>query len=178
MQKLEAAVIPMQKKFNDVEFLFPEEFDMDSIIQSSPMEPFSEGTIEYLNALSQELNKDIRVKNYPDVATFSFFCRKANILSLKKNYSAKGIMRLGRGIIFHISPSNVPVNFAYSLLCGLLAGNLNIVRVPSKKFEQTEIFCKAINKLNQEIKYQFLASRLALVRYDRQNSATDIFSWF
>jgi len=169
-------VILMQKNFNGVEFLFPKEFNIESIIQSSPFEPFSEDSMEYLNALSIELNKSPNIRNYPDVATFSFFCRKANVHHLKKLYIQEDIIRLGRGIVFHIAPSNVPVNFAYSLICGLLSGNLNIVRVPSKRFEQVEIICNAIHKLSQESKFQSFSSRIALVRYDRQSSATAYFS--
>ena len=65
-----------------------------------------------------------------------FFCRKGNILNLKKDFFCDEKLRLGRGMIFHIAPSNVPVNFAYSLISGLLAGNKNIVRLPTKDFEQ------------------------------------------
>jgi len=176
MQKSEAVVIPMQKNFNDVEFLFPGEFDIDSFIQATPLEPFSENSIEYLNALSLELNKDKDIRNYPDVATFAFFCRKANILHFKKDYSQEDRLRLGRGIIFHIAPSNVPVNFAYSLICGILSGNLNIVRVPSKEFEQIDIICNAMIKVSMEPKYQPFSFRIVLVRYARQNSATAYFS--
>jgi hypothetical protein len=110
------------------------------------------------------------------VATFAFFCRKANILQLKKKYYQEGNLRLGRGILFHIAPSNVPVNFAYSLICGILSGNINIVRVPSKNFEQIEIIGDAIQKLSQEQKYQSYSSRSLLIRYDHQSDATAYFS--
>jgi hypothetical protein len=166
----------MKKKFNNIEFIFPQEFDLDSFIQSSSMEPFSDSTIEFLNVLSKALYKDPRTRNYPDVATFAFFCRKSNILHLKKKYSTEGILRLGRGVVFHIAPSNVAVNFAYSLICGLLAGNLNIVRVPSKKFEQVDIICDAIKEIFKIHDHQNISNILAFVRYDRQNSATEIFS--
>ena len=166
----------MQQNFNDIEFLFPKEFIIDSFIQTSPLEPFSEDSMDYLNALSVELNKSPYIRNYPDVATFAFFCRKANIHHLKKLYFQEDTLRLGRGIAFHVAPSNVPVNFAYSLICGILSGNLNIVRVPSKRFEQVEIISNAIQKLSQESKFQSFSSRIALVRYDRQSSVTEYFS--
>ncbi len=166
----------MKKKFDDVEFIFPNEFNIDSFIQIHPMEPFSEDSIGFLNALSKELSKNKNIRDYPDVATFAFFCRKANLLYLKDKYSKEGVLRLGRGILFHIAPSNVPVNFAYSLICGLLSGNSNIIRVPSKKFEQVEIICNAICKLSLEPLYQLFASRLVLLRYDSQGSLTEYFS--
>ena len=59
------------------------------------------------------LAKDTRIKNYPDVATFSFFCRKGNILQLKNTFMKSKSLALGRGIVFHIAPSNLPVNFAF-----------------------------------------------------------------
>lgn len=178
MLKSGDAVIPMLKNFNDIEFLFPKEFDRDSFTQRSSLEPFSEDAVSYLNALSILLSKDQKIREYPDVATFAFFCRRANILQLKKKFTSEEILRLGRGIVFHIAPSNVPVNFAYSLVVGILSGNLNIVRVPSNAFEQVEIICKAIQKLSQEKTLQSFSSRIVLIRYDRKSSATAFFSSF
>jgi len=166
----------MKKNLNDIEFLFPTEPDMDRFIQIPQEEPFSGNAIQYLDALSHILNKDPETKNYADIATFAFFCRKANLTELKKKYYPNENLRLGRGIVFHIAPSNVPVNFAYSLICGMLSGNSNIVKVPSKKFEQIEIICNAIRKLSLDPKHQAFSSRLVLIRYDRQSSASAYFS--
>ena len=58
----------------------------------------------------KELKNDIDFLNYPDVASF-LFCRKANLNQLK-NISMK-VTKLGKGTIFHIAPSNVPINFAF-----------------------------------------------------------------
>ena len=166
----------MQKNFNEVEFLFPEEIDVEAFLSKSSFEPFSDVAVNYLNALSKEITKHPKIRLYPDVATFSFFCRRSNILSLKKKYFLNDVIRLGRGIAFHIAPSNVPVNFAYSLITGILAGNLNIVRVPSKNFEQIDIICEAIERVSKTSEHDFISSRLALVRYNRTNSATNYFS--
>ena len=166
----------MQKFFKDVEFLYPKEIDAEGLVLRSSLEPFSDEVIDYLNALSKELNKDPRTRLYPDVATFGFFCRRANILFLKKRYDSEDNLRVGRGIVFHIAPSNVPVNFAYSLISGMLAGNLNIVRVPSKKFEQVNIIVDAIKHLGSEAKHHKITSRIILVSYNRQSIATQYFS--
>ena len=178
MQKLEAAAIHMHKNLTDIDFLYTKEIDIETFAKNSSFEPYSEEVVNYLDALSKELNKDPNIRAYPDVATFGFFCRRANILSLKKKQPSKDILRLGRGLIFHIAPSNVAVNFAYSLVSGLLAGNLNIVRVPSKNFEQIDIISRAIERVGEHDKYQFIASRIILVRYARSSSATCYFSSF
>jgi len=176
MQKLEAAAIHMHKNFKDLEFIFPKKIDVETFAKKSSFEPFSELAVNYLHSLSKELNKDSNIRNYPDVATFGFFCRRANILSIKKKHPLNDVLRLGRGLLFHIAPSNVAVNFAYSLVSGLLAGNLNIVRVPSKNFEQIDIISKAIERVSKKTEHEFISSRIALVRYERMNSATSYFS--
>ena len=167
----------MQNNFENVEFLKKiTTYDYESFLKLKPMIPFSLEITDYLNALSIEINKNPHIQKFPDVRTFSFFCRKANLLLLKKKYHDSGVLKLGRGLVFHIAPSNVPVNFAFSLMISLLSGNSNIVRVPSQKFGQTEIIVNAINKLAQVPKYSNISNRIVLVSYDRNNDATNFFS--
>jgi hypothetical protein len=167
----------MQHDFNDINVLFPAKLDLEEIKQMGAIQPFDESATGFLNALSQELNTDLRTRAFPDVATFAFFCRKANILQMKEKYNLKNKFRLGRGIVFHVAPSNVPVNFAWSLLCGILSGNVNIVRVPTREFQQVSIICETIAKIAKEEIYKDIVQRIYLVRYDRQNTAvTSLFS--
>ena len=60
------------------------------------------------------------------ICYFCFFVLKKNINAISKNY--KVVIYLGRGWVLHFCPSNVPMNFAYSLAFGLLSGNNNIVK--------------------------------------------------
>lgn len=167
----------MQNNFKNIKFLKKiTTHDYESFLKLKPMIPFSSEITDYLNALSKEINKDPHIQEFPDVRTFSFFCRKANLLLLKKKYHDSSVFKLGRGLVFHIAPSNVPVNFAFSLMISLLSGNSNIVRVPSQKFGQTEIIVNAINKLAQVPKYSNISNRIVLVSYDRNNDATKFFS--
>jgi len=167
----------MQTNFKNIEFLNKiTTHDYECFLKLPPMTPFSGEITDYLNALSKEINKDSRLRQYPDVGTFSFFCRKANILLLKKKFYDKDITKLGRGIVFHIAPSNVPVNFAFSLVMGLLSGNSNIIRVPSKNYYQIDIIVKAINKLAKDSQYSNISNRIILVSYDRNSNGTKEFS--
>lgn len=166
----------MDKSFKDIEFIFPKEIDVKSFSKTSSFEPFSDLVVDFLNVLSNELNKDPDIRDFPDVATFGFFCRRANILNLKKKNYLNDHLRLGRGVLFHIAPSNVAVNFAYSLVSGLLAGNLNVVRVPSMNFKQVDIISNAIIRVSKKMEHKFISSRIVLLRYDRLSSATTYFS--
>ncbi len=62
------------------------------------------------------------------------------------------------------------------MICGILSGNLNIVRLPSKKYEQINIICNAFWELSKNPKYQAFTSRQILVRFDRHSLATTYFS--
>ena len=115
----------------------------DDAISAAPLKPFDNSVLEFFNDLSKRLIKE---REYPEVATFGFWCRKASLLKEKENYNDLDA-RLGRGVVFHSTPSNVPVNFAYSFAAGLLAGNANIVRLPGKDFEQVTIIVEAIREL-------------------------------
>jgi hypothetical protein len=166
----------MKNQLIDMEFLFPAAPDLNRFVQMSSEEPFSENTISFLDALSLLLKNEPQTFIFPEIATFAFFCRKANLLLLKKKYYPQNNTRKGKGIVFHITPSNVPLNFAYSLVSGMLSGNLNIVRLPSKKFEQVEIICNAIHALCSKPEFQSFAQRMLLVRFDKQNEAMNYFS--
>lgn len=101
------------------------------------MQPFDERIIGFLNSLSKQLMANAIAKTYPDVVTLAFWMRKSSMMKQKQRFSNDtGDIQLGRGVVFHIAPSNVPVNYAYSLITGLVTGNVNIVRVPSKDFHR------------------------------------------
>ena len=126
----------MQSNFDNIKFIVG---DQDTVVRMQSVNPlpvFSEETVSFLNALSRVL---IRTgKAFSDVVTFGFWCRCAALLAEKAKYD-DAELRLGKGVVFHIAPSDVPVNFAFSFAAGLLAGNANIVRIPSKDFEQVQI---------------------------------------
>ena len=108
--------------------------------------PFNNIVCEFLAEFSKELIKNKKSNKFPDVKTLAFWCREKNILNFKKKFISDKI-RLGLGLIFHITPSNIPTNFAYSLIFGLITGNSNIVKVPSKNFKQINIICETLKKV-------------------------------
>ncbi len=139
----------------------------DSNFDLSPELPFSKQSCDFLGDLSKQLDNSKYLKEYPDIKTLAFWCRKKNILSIKEKFKTTE-PRIGLGLLFHITPSNIPTNFAYSLIFGLLNGNSNIVRVPSKKFKQIDIICSCINELTKK-KYKSLKKRITVVRYKSEN---------
>jgi hypothetical protein len=144
-------------------------------VSTRPFEPYYELLCKFLNDLSSELRSRDDSSAFPDVIAFAFWCRKANIAKLKTGFNNKE-NRLGLGMIFHITPSNVPVNFAFSFVFGLLSGNANIVRVPSKPFPQIDIICSAINQLFLSDTYREIKAMTSFIRYEQNDGITGMYS--
>ena len=140
-----------------------------------PFAPFEPILCEFLHDISNLLINSVESKSYPDIMTFAFWCRKSNINKIK-NLFEDGAIRLGLGLVFHITPSNVPVNFAFSFIFGLLSGNANIVRAPSISFPQVDIICGVINKVLQYEKYNEINSMTAIVKYPKIDEITKYIS--
>lgn len=177
MQRLGGAVIPMRQNSVDslepIEYLVGYESTLEAM-QSAPVLPiFSNLGMGFLERLAEVLLSDAEARLYPDVATFAFWCRKGSLRKMSEHYAGEKL-RLGRGIAFHIAPSNVAVNFAYSFAAALLAGNGSIVRVPSKPFKQVDIICGAIKKILTEMPQ--MRPYVLMVRYGHDRCRNDIFS--
>lgn len=156
----------------NVAYLVGSEETILNIASVPPRRPFDDTVVEFLNSLSKTLMRAQAAKAYPDVVTLGFWMRKASILQLKERFiNQSGDIMLGRGVAFHIAPSNVPVNYAYSLLTGLLTGNANIVRVPSKDFPQVTIINQTIKEVLEE--YPEMKAYICLVRYGRDQRIND-----
>ena len=132
--------------------------------------PYDNNICNFLGDLSDELNLNRESKNYPDIRTLAFWCRRQNINNLKKKFLSYET-RVGLGLIFHITPSNVPTNFAYSLIFGLITGNSNIIKVPTQNFSQVGIICKSINKLLKK-KYTSISKMISIIRYSDNDDYT------
>ena len=136
---------------------------------------FDKKIINFLDYLSKEIFKDKKNFEYQDLITFAFWIRKKNILRISQKYYLKNKM-LGNGIVFHLSPSNIPMNFAYSLVFGLLSGNNNILRLPSKKFIQTQILCSVLNRALKNKIFTFLKNKICLIKYEKSDEISEYFS--
>lgn len=162
----------MQLNFDELKYVIGNAETIEQMVYAPPLPLFCDEVISFLNDLSKLIIKNGRT--YSDVATFGFWCRKAALIQEKAKYDDIS-ERLGRGIVFHSTPSNVPVNFAFSFAAGLLAGNANIVRLPAKDFEQVNIICNTIKELLNN-NYKKLQPYLCMVKYPSVKEISDIFS--
>ncbi len=163
----------MPSHLDHLEYLVGEVEAIRRMVNLPALPPFSPAAVDFLAELSKRLMGGAEAKAYPDVVAFGFWCRKASVEEMRKPYGALQ-NRLGRGMAFHVAPANVPVNFAYSLAVGLLAGNANVVRVPSKNFPQVGLICGAIREVLALV--PDMAGRICLVKYGHEKTVTDALS--
>ncbi len=140
-------------------------------ISNQPMEPYSKEACSFVAALSDVLLKDAKARQYPDIMTFAFWCRKGNIKAKKERWLKREEIRLGRGLVFQVAPSNVPVNFAFTYIFALLAGNATIVRVPTKEFPQIMLICKKIKEIIGD--FPEIQKRTAIIQYPSESDITE-----
>ena len=133
---------------------------------------FADDDIEFLDALGRELIRLDSKKEYPDLHSFAFWTRSARLRQTRLNYQDLGT-RIGHGIVFHVTPGNVPTNFLYSLSFGLLSGNYNIVRLPSQEYPQITIARLALEAMKNQGKYEKQLRRIFLVRYEHNDKITE-----
>jgi len=173
MRKSEGAAIPMQHKFEQITFLVGDIQRLTMLNKVPAHQPFAPEIMAFIDAFSQYLFQLPDVKLWSDVASLAFWCRPASLRQMQSRY-ADLEHRLGRGAAFHIAPANVAVNFAYSLLAGLLAGNANVVRLPGKDFVQVAMICSALRQALSD--HPHIAPYIVLVRYDKQKDVNDALS--
>lgn len=145
--------------------------DLTNLTGSPQISYFDPQVIKFLRELSSSILNDPLSRSHGDVIAFAFWIRPSNLDSAMDNY-AKESNRTGYGMCMHIAPANVPLNFAYSLVCSLLAGNRNIVRVPSRKFPQIDFLLERMRIILATEEYRVVAHAISIVRYEKSDSVT------
>lgn len=142
---------------------------IDRIYQSLPLKIYDDLVIDFLSELSMEIffqskeNESLRIFSY-----FALWSRKKNLLRLKKNRNDIQ-KRYGRGIAFHIAPSNVITNILFTISFGLLSGCPSIVRVSEKNINEFKKILSIIEKIISKNKFKFLKEYLSIISYDHDD---------
>lgn len=147
---------------------------MESMPTTPALPMFSDQAVSFLSDLSRALLADRSAGKLVDVVSYAYWIRRSSLERTKEKHLDRNC-RLGRGMAFHLAPSNVPVNFAVSMTSSLLAGNATAVRVSNKPFEQVDIICGTINRLLEE-KHPEMKPYLCIFRYEHDPEITALIS--
>ena len=141
----------------------------------SYLDIFNNTRLNFLFEIGVQLKKNKKIFQSPDLFFLMLWISRKNLLQYKLEYKNEPL-RVGRGVILHICPSNVPLNFFYSFTFGLLSGNANIIRIPTKEYQETNILIKAINKVINQIRFAEIKATNIFVKYEKSKSINDYLS--
>ena len=139
--------------------------------------PFAPELLDVCHALSRELFADPRAKRHPELVPLASFLRRASVAALAAEFAASAdgdVVRVPRGLAFHVPPSSVDTMFVYSLAVSLLVGNRNVVRLSQRRTETTEVLIDALNAVAAE--HPAVARTLAVVSYGHELEPSAVLS--
>ncbi len=160
----------MQQIFSSIQYLIGNRDILERMESVQVLPLFSECVLDFLDCLSKRLMDSSEAKKYPDVIAFAFWIRRASLYKVSVAYKDAG-QRIGRGVAFHIAPSNIPVQFAVSMIYALTAGNASVIRISDKKFEQVNIICKDIDFVLSE-RCPEMKPYICIIRYTYNDEVT------
>lgn len=135
--------------------------------------PFQDDIVADITAFSQFL---LKKQQSNALSALGFWCRKANLLAMKKYYMALNHSQ-PRGLVFHITPANVDTVYFYSLLLSILCGNCNVVRISDRSGEQTYQLIALLNEFLSLYPKSVFNSLCAIVSYPKDTQViTEYFS--
>lgn len=106
----------------------------------APMAFGDDRLIEFFAAVSRLLLRSPAIRQFPELAALGFFLRRAELCRrLAAIADEQARRRVPRGFVCHFPPGNVPTVFAYSWALSALAGNVNVVRLPTRQRALTEL---------------------------------------
>lgn len=164
----------MQQTFSGIQFVVGDRNVLEQMVNIQVLPLFSERVLDFLDCLSKRLMDSNEAKKYPDVISFAFWVRRASLYRASVSYQ-NGSQRIGRGIAFHIAPSNIPVQFAVSMTYALAAGNASVIRISEKNFEQVDIICEALRFVIED-GYSDMKPYCCIVRYAHNDEITQALS--
>ena len=161
-------MILMETNMRDLRFLTGAKKTISETGDIPVLSIFDSMVVSFLNEISNRILSAKERKQHPDILTFGFWCRESNIRQMAVNY-ADQLYHYGRGLVFHVVPSNLPIIFSYSLVAGLLAGNANILKLPSKDFKEIFYLCSIFQEVLSLDSYTPLSPYITCVIYHREN---------
>ena len=157
----------------------PDSADREDILAQKMLLPFDDKVIDFISAISDRILGDAHYRDFPELMAMAFWMRKKNLLDLKASFYSPNSDRvwLGRGLVFHIAPSNVDTIFVYSWFLSMLTGNVNIVRLSSSGSNiQKDMLLDIINEVCRDSRHDEIRKKFMIIEYGHDDVVTSYFS--
>ncbi|MCQ2545592.1 MAG: hypothetical protein MJ144_04095 [Clostridia bacterium] len=141
-------------------------------------ESFDKTVLDFINELSVMFTKEPEYRSVPEIYALGFWCRKAHIEKLRSRQFNKwgGAKRKGKGMVLHITPSNMPTMFAYSWISSLLSGCGNIVRLSGRDNEVTGMILDGIRQVMNQAAFSTIKENNAFIQFEHDDEILKLLS--
>ena len=146
---------------------------IDSVRDSSTFPIFSPSVLDFLDEISRLFFSSGLASQLPTISSFFFSIRRRNLNDISSIY-LDGVVCWGRGLSFHITPSNVAATALYSWAFALLTGNPSVVRISSS----VSCYLQPVLALVDSVypKYSNQLPLFCFIGYPRNSETTNILS--
>ena len=137
--------------------------------------PFSSQIVEFCVKLSEALFSSPKTRRFPEVLALAYWMRKSELLRLRNQFKtlrSENTIVVPRGLIFHISPSNVDTIFMYSWLFSFLSGNRNIIRLSQHITPAIKAVIEVFSSILADPSFEKLRGNTYMVTYGHQTEIT------
>lgn len=145
---------------------------VSSIGNNTTLQPFESTILTFCAELSHIITTDNRNRSYPDLIAFGFWLRPTHLKKMQDEFLTPMILKVPRGLAFHITPGNVDTIFAYSWIISLLSGNTNIIRLSTKGGKSQKKLLVIIRELLEKSNYQQIRQNNLFINYKYDDEIT------
>jgi hypothetical protein len=144
----------------------------EGVEKMPPLPPFSDAALDFVETVSRTLLETPSAREHPDVVAFAFWARRRHMQSVARRFhdSHAGDLRVPRGLVFHIAPSNVDTLFAYSWMVSMLCGNTNVVRLSTAAGSDAEVLLQAFGDALAHDRFCAIRDRIRIVEYEHDDA--------
>ena len=157
----------------------PKNLLFDELVKIENLKILDKNNLNFIQELSKSILNEKSLKRSPQMVALGFWLRQGNIKSIIKNnfLTSKTSFLKPKGLVFHVTPSNVDTIFIYSWIISLLCGNKNIIRISSKNKsnEYIKLF-DIVEKLFDDKKWEEISKRNIFVNYEHNDELNNYFS--
>lgn len=104
--------------------------------------PFDDARLDVIADISRLILADPIGTAQPQFVALAYWMRRSALVRMKAHWQERHVdpdaLPVARGVALHLPPTNVDTIFVYSWVLSFLAGNTNIVRLPSQRSETVE----------------------------------------
>lgn len=141
--------------------------------------PFSADSVAFAVAYGKALASSAVAAAHPEVRALAFWLREAPLRELQQAFTGglpAEVVASPRGTVLHIPPGNVDTVFVYSWVLAALAGNRNLVRLPTADSAVVDALVDVARQVLDDPAFSAVRERTRLVRYGHEADITAVLS--